>query len=131
MFTGIIESVGIIDEVSKKGSNAQFWISSPITAELKPDQSLCHDGVCLTVEEISGNKFKVSAIDETLKKTNLIDWKKGQKVNLERSMQLNGRFDGHIVQGHVDTTARCWRKMTATEAMNLFLNLQRNFHPPG
>lgn len=107
MFTGIIESAGEINEVINSGSNKIYWISSAISPELKIDQSVSHDGVCLTVEEIRGNMHRVTAIDETLKKTNLGGWKKGGLVNLERSMLMNGRLDGHIVQGHVDATAIC------------------------
>jgi riboflavin synthase len=107
MFTGIIESAGEINEVINSGSNKIYWISSAIYPELKIDQSVSHDGVCLTVEEIRGNMHRVTAIDETLKKTNLGGWKKGGLVNLERSMLMNGRLDGHIVQGHVDATAIC------------------------
>jgi riboflavin synthase len=107
MFTGIIEQTGIVQEVQNQGSNVSFWISSSLSGELKVDQSLSHNGVCLTVEETRGDLYRVTAIDETLKKTNLGKWQKGTKVNLERCMQLNGRLDGHIVQGHVDCTATC------------------------
>jgi riboflavin synthase len=104
MFTGIIETTGTIKEITSKGTNSSFWIESPISPELKPDQSLSHNGVCLTVEEIQGNAHRVTAIEETLKKTNLSAWKTGNLVNLERCLQINGRLDGHFVQGHVDTT---------------------------
>ncbi len=107
MFTGIIEQTGIVQEVQNQGSNVSFWISSSLSGELKVDQSLSHNGVCLTVEETRGDLYKVTAIEETLKKTNLGKWQPGTKVNLERCMQLNGRLDGHIVQGHVDCTATC------------------------
>lgn len=107
MFTGIIEQTGVVQAIETKGSNVSFWISSPLSNELKIDQSLSHNGVCLTVEEIKDGMHRVTAIDETLKKTNLGSWKQGIKVNLERCMQLNGRLDGHIVQGHVDCTATC------------------------
>jgi riboflavin synthase len=107
MFTGIIECTGKLLSLSKKGSNISFWIESPISHELKVDQSLSHNGVCLTVEAIEGNKHLVTAIEETLKKTDLNYWAPGMEVNLERCMLMNGRLDGHIVQGHVDTMAVC------------------------
>lgn len=103
MFTGIIESVGEVVRIEKKGSNIDFTLKCPFTQELKIDQSLAHNGTCLTVVAIDGEEYTVTAIDETLKKTNLGTWKVGTKVNLERCTQMNGRLDGHIVQGHVDT----------------------------
>lgn len=102
MFTGIIESFGTLTHITQEGSNVHFDLSSPISSELKIDQSLAHDGVCLTVVEVTPERYRVTAIDETLKKTNLSNWAVGKKVNLERCMPANGRFDGHIVQGHVD-----------------------------
>lgn len=113
MFTGIIEASGMIHSIEKQGTNVTFWIASPISAELKVDQSVSHDGVCLTAEEIKGGMHRVTAIDETLKKTNLATWQAGTLVNLERCMTMNGRIDGHIVQGHVDTTATCIEKKDA------------------
>ncbi|MDB5246094.1 MAG: riboflavin synthase [Segetibacter sp.] len=110
MFTGIIEAFGIIHSIEKQGTNATFWISSPISNELKVDQSVAHNGVCLTVEEVKEGRHRVTAIEETLKKTNLFAWHEGVLVNLERCMTMNGRIDGHIVQGHVDTTAKCIEK---------------------
>jgi riboflavin synthase len=107
MFTGIIEDIGVIKKISSKSKNKTFWIESSISKELKIDQSLSHSGVCLTVEEINSNVHRVTAIDETLKKTNLGNWKTGDLVNLERCLQMNGRLDGHIVQGHVDATGIC------------------------
>jgi riboflavin synthase len=107
MFTGIVETTGKIVSIEKKGTNASFWIESPLASELKVDQSLSHDGVCLTVELIEGSKHRVTAIEETLHKTNLGGWSEGKSVNLERCMMMNGRLDGHIVQGHVDATATC------------------------
>ncbi len=102
MFTGIIEAFGEIDQITKEGSNIHFDLKSSISNELKIDQSLAHDGVCLTVVEVNEDIYRVTAIDETLAKTNLSSWEEGKKVNLERCMPANGRFDGHIVQGHVD-----------------------------
>lgn len=107
MFTGIIEQKGIINDIIINGTNRSFQIESPLSHELKVDQSISHDGVCLTVEKVANNTHVVTAIEETLKKTNLETWKIGTVVNLERCLQFNGRIDGHIVQGHVDTTANC------------------------
>jgi len=107
MFTGIIETLGTLVKTEREGSNVHFTFSSALTPELKIDQSLAHQGVCLTVVKITDNTYTVTAIDETLQKTNLGDLKVGDKVNLERCMSANGRFDGHIVQGHVDTTGQC------------------------
>lgn len=110
MFTGIIETTGKIVSIRPGGSNLSFWVESPISAELKVDQSLSHNGVCLTVEAVEDGRHKVTAIEETLKKTALGNWREGTEVNLERCMPMNGRLDGHIVQGHVDTTATCTEK---------------------
>jgi riboflavin synthase len=107
MFTGIIESTGHVYSVITDGSNKTFWVASPISNQLSIDQSVSHNGVCLTVEEIKDDMHRVTAIDETLNKTNLGSWEEGCTINLERCMQMNGRLDGHIVQGHVDTTAVC------------------------
>lgn len=107
MFTGIIETIGKIEEVIATGTNKTFWISSPLSHELKIDQSLAHNGVCLTVEAVQNNRHQVTAIAETLQKSNLGHWQTGDLVNLERCMIMNGRLDGHIVQGHVDTTGDC------------------------
>jgi riboflavin synthase len=107
MFTGIVEAMGSLVKTEAKGTNVEFWFTCPFTQELKVDQSLAHNGVCLTVVEIQGEQYRVTAIDETLQKTNLGDLKIGQKVNLERCMAANARFDGHIVQGHVDLTGIC------------------------
>jgi riboflavin synthase len=105
MFTGIIESEGRIEKVQTEGTNRHFLITSAISKELKVDQSVSHDGVCLTVTRVEDGAYWVTAIEETLQKTNLARWDKGVTVNIERSMPANGRFDGHIVQGHVDQTA--------------------------
>lgn len=107
MFTGIIEQLGHITKVVKEAENVHFTVKADFTNELKVDQSVAHNGTCLTVVEINGNEYVVTAIKETLDKTNLGIWEVGTKVNLERCMQMNGRLDGHIVQGHVDTTATC------------------------
>lgn len=107
MFTGIIETFGIIENIREQGDNRHFTLKSPITHELKIDQSVAHNGVCLTVVAIEGDTYTVTAIKETLSKTNLGQWKTGQKVNLERAMKLGDRLDGHIVQGHTDQTGTC------------------------
>jgi riboflavin synthase len=107
MFTGIIECMGEIALIEAEGANINFWVNSPIWGEIKVDQSIAHNGVCLTVVEIKDQIYKVTAIAETLSKTNLGELTIGSKVNLERCMPANGRFDGHIVQGHVDDTANC------------------------
>ncbi len=107
MFTGIIETTGIVKEIANNGTNMSFWIESPLATSLQVDQSISHNGVCLTVESIKNNWHKVTAIEETLLKTNLGQLKPEDIVNLERCMLLNGRLDGHIVQGHVDSTAIC------------------------
>ena len=107
MFTGIIEQLGHITKVVREDENVHFTVKADFTNELKVDQSVAHNGTCLTVVEINGNEYVVTAIKETLDKTNLGTWEVGTKVNLERCMQMNGRLDGHIVQGHVDTTATC------------------------
>jgi len=107
MFTGIIEQLGHVTDIRKENDNIHFTIRAAFTPELKIDQSVAHNGCCLTVVEIVGDTYVVTAIQETLNKTNLGDWKVGTLVNLERCMQMNGRLDGHIVQGHVDTTAKC------------------------
>ena len=107
MFTGIIESIGIISDIKKDQENVHLTIQTNITNELKIDQSVAHNGVCLTVVEIFDNKHVVTAIQETINKTTLGLWKIGDKVNIERAMKLGDRLDGHIVQGHVDQTAVC------------------------
>jgi riboflavin synthase len=107
MFTGIIESIAEVTEIRAEGTNLTFVMRSRLASELKIDQSLSHNGVCLTVTQVWDEHYTVTAIQETLQKTNLGQWKPGTKVNLERCMPLNGRFDGHIVQGHVDQTAIC------------------------
>lgn len=107
MFTGIIEITGLIEKITASGTNKTFWVKSPISMELKVDQSVSHNGVCLTVEAVNKDVHQITAVEETLLKTNLGNWKEGDTVNIERCLQMNGRLDGHIVQGHVDTTATC------------------------
>ena len=107
MFTGIIESTGYLIDVMENKGNRTMVIESTLTPELRVDQSLSHDGVCLTVEHIKGNSYQVTAIEETLNKTAIGSWKPGRRINLERCLQMGGRLDGHIVQGHVDAKATC------------------------
>lgn len=104
MFTGIIETLAKVEHIEREQSNVHFTFSSSITPQLKVDQSVAHNGVCLTVVKIHNEQYTVTAIDETLQKTNLGHLQIGNLVNLERCMPANGRFDGHIVQGHVDET---------------------------
>jgi riboflavin synthase len=107
MFTGIIETLGIIKEIKKDNDNLHITVSSSITHELKIDQSVAHNGVCLTVIAIDNEEYTVTAIRETIVKTNLAEWRIGDLLNLERAMKLGDRLDGHIVQGHIDQTGVC------------------------
>ena len=107
MFTGIVETIGVITNIEKEGTNIHFTIKSDFTSELKIDQSVAHNGVCLTVVAIKNQEYIVTAIDETLQKTTLSNFKIGDTLNLERGMKLGDRLDGHLVQGHVDQIATC------------------------
>lgn len=107
MFTGIIESSGTIQSVTRDRSNVHFVVRSPLATELKIDQSVSHNGVCLTVVALDADTHTVTAVEETLRRSNLGDWAVGTLVNLERCLPMGGRLDGHIVQGHVDTVATC------------------------
>ena len=127
MFTGIIESLGTIREINTEGSNRSFWIESPISHELKPDQSVSHNGVCLTIEEIKNGAHKISAIKETLRKSNLGNWKIGDQVNLERSLRMNGMIDGHLVQGHVDVAVKCLKKKEKNGSWEFEFELPKKF----
>ncbi|MEJ8843060.1 riboflavin synthase [Lacibacter sp. H375] len=109
MFTGIIETTGTITSIETNGTNKTFWISSPVSKELKIDQSVAHNGVCLTVEEVKDGAHRVTAIAETLEKTNLGSWQNDHRINIERCLLMNARLDGHMVQGHVDSTGTCTR----------------------
>jgi riboflavin synthase len=106
MFTGIIEELGIVQELITEGSNLRLKVNAPLKDELTIDQSVAHNGVCLTVEKINPDSYEVVAVKETLDKTNLGKLQKGASLNIERCMKMNGRLDGHIVQGHVDEVAR-------------------------
>lgn len=127
MFTGIIEAIGTITNIEVSGTNRSFWIQSPLSHELKVDQSVSHDGVCLTVEAITEGRHKVTAIAETLAKTNLDYWRVGDKINLERCMILGARLDGHIVQGHVDAVATCVSKTTKEGSWEFVFEYPSNF----
>ncbi len=127
MFTGIIETLGLVKDIVHSGTNIAYLISSPIGQELKIDQSLAHDGVCLTVELIEKDIHQVTAIAETISKTNLTGWKIGSTINLERCMQMNGRLDGHIVQGHVDCTAVCIERIDKNGSWEIQLEFPAEF----
>jgi len=107
MFTGIIETLGVIQEIEKDKDNLHITIASSITEELQIDQSVAHNGICLTVVSINKTFYTVTAIGETIKKTTISHWQKGDSINLERAMKLGDRLDGHIVQGHVDQIGTC------------------------
>ena len=107
MFTGIIENIALVKEIKKDGGNLIFTFESDLTSELKIDQSISHNGICLTVVDIIDNTYSVVAIKETVLKSSIKNWKVGEKVNLERAMKIGNRLDGHIVQGHVDQVGVC------------------------
>ena len=111
MFTGIIESTGKIEKIDREGKNIELTLSSNLSSELRVDESLSHNGVCLTVTDCNKNFYSVTIIDESLKKTNFSSVKVGSQINLERSLKIDGRLDGHIVQGHVDDIAKCIKKI--------------------
>lgn len=127
MFTGIVESLGMVKSVITNGSNLSFWVESPVSETLKPDQSVSHDGVCLTVEEVLKGSHRVTAIKQTLEKTNIGSWQTGTKVNLERGLLLNTHIDGHLVQGHVDCTAVCTRVEEKDGSRELTFRFPRKF----
>ncbi|MCS7037728.1 MAG: riboflavin synthase [Saprospiraceae bacterium] len=107
MFTGIVEALGVVEHVESEGTNVHFTLRSPISSDLRIDQSVSHDGVCLTVVDVRDGCHVVTAVEETLRRSNLGDWQPGRIVNLERSLAWGGRLDGHLVQGHVDDVAYC------------------------
>lgn len=127
MFTGIIEQTGSIHKIEKSADNLVFWVESLLSNGLKIDQSVSHNGVCLTIEEIKGNMHRVTAIDETLKKTNLNHWQTGTIINLERCMPVNGRLDGHIVQGHVDSLGTCNKIIEKNGSWEYTIRINRSF----
>lgn len=129
MFTGIIEAIGQVKEVQTYGTNKTFWIQSPLSNEFKVDQSVAHNGVCLTVEEVQEGCHRVTAVQETLEKTTLNEWITGTYVNLERSLLPASRLDGHFVQGHVDTTGRCEKIHTQEGSWVFTISFPEDFAP--
>lgn len=129
MFTGIIEAMGQVKEISTLGTNKTFWIHSPLSRELKVDQSLAHNGVCLTVEEVTGDLHRVTAVAETLQKTALNTWAPGTLVNLERSLLPSSRLDGHFVQGHVDITGTLEKVDPKDGSWELTFSFPKDFAP--
>ena len=129
MFTGIIESTGLISKITERGSNRTFHIESPLAKRLKTDQSIAHNGVCLTVESADTDRYQVTAIQETLLKTTLGQWETGQYINLEQCLEFNGRLDGHIVQGHVDTTATCISRKEIDGSWEFRFQFPKSFAP--
>lgn len=127
MFTGIIEATGLVKEVIINGSNKIFWIHSPLSAEFRVDQSISHSGICLTVEEVAPPLYRVTAIDETLQKTNAGSWAKGTVLNIERCLTLNSRLDGHFVQGHVDCTGTCISRTTKEGSWEYVIEFPEKF----
>nr|WP_294939576.1 riboflavin synthase [uncultured Flavobacterium sp.] len=128
MFTGIIETLGTIQDIQKENNNIHFTIRSIITHELRIDQSVAHNGVCLTVVAIQNESYTVTAIKETLEKTNLGEWKVGDTVNLERAMKLGDRLDGHIVQGHIDQIGVCKNIEDAQGSIYFTFEYDRNLN---
>ena len=126
MFTGIIENLSEIKEINKEGDNLSISLISEITNELKIDQSLSHNGVCLTVVDINNNIYKVTAIKETILKSSIKDWKIGDIINIERAMKLGDRLDGHMVQGHVDQTAICTKISEENGSWYFYFKYQRS-----
>jgi riboflavin synthase len=127
MFTGIVETTGEIKEISIEKSNRVFFIQSEISGDLKPDESVCHNGICLTIEKVKKDIYSVTAIRETLEKTTASLWNPGDIVNLERAMKMNGRLDGHIVQGHVDGTAICTNKKDKNGSVEYSFEFDKKF----
>ena len=129
MFTGIIEAIGEIKEISIEKFNRVFYIKSNISSQLKIDESVSHNGICLTVEDIEKDIYRVTSIQETLEKTNAGLWNPGGIINLERSMKMNGRLDGHIVQGHVDGTAVCIERKDKEGSVEFSFQFNETFAP--
>ena len=127
MFTGIIEDLGEIKEISIEKSNRVFFIKSDISSLLKMDESVSHNGICLTIEDIKKDIYRVTSIQETLEKTNAGLWNPGDIINLERSMKMNDRLDGHIVQGHVDGTAICTERKNKEGSVEFNFQFNENY----
>lgn len=129
MFTGIIESLGVVQEVRQEGTNRVFWIQSPLSSSFRIDQSVSHNGICLTVEETREGWHRVTAIDETLHKTEAGGWLHGTLVNIEQCLPMNGRLDGHLVQGHVDGTGVCLARVEKEGSWEFTIGFERKFAP--
>lgn len=129
MFTGIIEAQGFIRQLIRREGNLDLWIESELTTELKIDQSVAHNGVCLTVVEINERQYRVTAVEETLRKTSLESWEVGAPVNLERALRVGDRLDGHFVQGHVDTVATCTGREEASGSWLFHFQFPDQFAP--
>lgn len=129
MFSGIIESTAILQTITQEGSNRHFHLLTPLAAELKIDQSVAHDGVCLTVTNCSAQTYTVTAVKETLEVTTLGHWQPGQSINLERSIQLSTRLDGHILQGHVDTVGQCMRIVDQNGSWDFYFRFPPQWAP--
>ena len=129
MFTGIIEATGIVKEIIKNNSNRTYWIQSFLSSKCKADQSIAHNGVCLTVEEIKQDMHRVTAVKETLSKTNLQNWETGTIINLEQSLLATSRLDGHFVQGHIDTTGICEKIKDQKGSWELSFSFPKKFSP--
>lgn len=127
MFTGIIEAFGEVKDIAIEQSNHIFYIKSELSSQMKIDESVCHNGICLTVEDIQKDTYRVTAINETLQKTNAETWKQGDFINLERAMKLNDRLDGHIVQGHVDDTGICISKKDKKGSAEFTFKFKKTF----
>jgi riboflavin synthase len=127
MFTGIVESLGVIKEISTSGTNKTFWIESQLSSSFKVDQSIAHNGVCLTVEDVKESLHRVTAVEETLKKTELNQWEIGSHVNIERSLLPTNRLDGHFVQGHVDSTGTCTKIKDKQGSYEFEFEFQKKF----
>jgi riboflavin synthase len=129
MFTGIVESTGQVADIEISGTNKTFWIRSRLSHDFKVDQSIAHDGVCLTVEDVKENRHKVTAIAETLQKSNLNNWEKGSLINLEQSLQPMKRLDGHFVQGHVDSVGKCLEVVDKNGSYDFTFSFPQQFAP--
>ena len=127
MFTGIIQAIGKIINISMNGSNRTFTISSEVAPHLSVDESVSHNGICLTIEDVHKNHYTITAVQETLEKTNATTWKPGDKINLEQAMKMNSRLDGHIVQGHVDGTATCIEKKDKDGSVEFTFTFDESF----
>ncbi|MER3465246.1 MAG: riboflavin synthase [Chitinophagaceae bacterium] len=129
MFTGIIETLAEITDIQTQGTNKIFWLASPLASDFKVDQSIAHNGVCLTVEELNGEHYRVTAVRETLLKTAINNWKVGHFVNLERSLMPGSRLDGHFVQGHVDGIGRCKKIKDKEGSKEITFEFSKRFAP--